>query len=348
MHSAQRGDLGQAVAVRSVLHLTNGDSAVRPIEELGIGGEVIPWRDVLHDGPVPPNLSLRDLSRVRAEYLASEGFGNAADLAREFADRDAAIARATDHDLVVLWFEWDLCDQLQLIQILDQLASIDDEELREAGTSLEMVSVAGYLGATAYDRFPVLWEEREPVTREMLDTGRVAWGAVRSSDPSAVAELMETGTESLPFLAGALERFLEELPSAENGLSRCEQQLLEAIAGRPRSFTEAFQIAARREERVFCGDASAARYLERLGSGEEPLVLFPTGERVRAPRREADSAAFRNTEISLTEAGRAVLSGERDWIEMGGADRWLGGMHLEGRHAAWRWDRDRRSLVFAE
>lgn len=249
--------------------------------------------------------------------------------------------------MVVLWFEWDLYDQLQLIQILDQLSTIDDDELRETGTSIEMVSVAGYLGATAYDRFPVLWRDREPVTREMLDLGAKAWKAVRASDPTSVVELVDGGAESLPFLAGALERFLEELPSAENGLSRSEQQLLEAIAGGPRSFSEAFQIAARREERVFCGDASAARYLERVGSGEEPLVLFPSGERIRAPRSDDDSSAFRNAELSLTEAGRAVLTRERDWIEMGGADRWLGGMHLDGPRAEWRWDRGRRSLVHA-
>jgi hypothetical protein len=333
--------------VTSILHVTNGDSAVRPIEEAGIGGEVIAWRDVLHDGPLPADLSLQELSRVRAEYLAGEGLGDTGEIAREFAARDAAIARATDHDMVVLWFEWDLYDQLQLIQILDQLSTIDDDELREAGTSIDMVSVAGYLGATAFDRFPALWRDREPVTREMLHLGAKAWKAVRASDPTSVAELVERGAESLPFLAGALERFLEELPSVDNGLSRSEQQLLEAIAGGPRSFSEAFQIAARREERVFCGDASAARYAERMGAGKEPLVLFPSGERIHAPRSDGDSSAFRNAELSLTEAGRSVLTRERDWIDMGGADRWLGGMHLDGSRVEWRWDRNRRSLVHA-
>jgi hypothetical protein len=333
--------------VTSILHITNGDSAVRPIEESGIGGEVIAWRDVLHDGPVPADLSLAELSRVRAEYLADVEPGDTEALAGEFAARDAALARATDHDIVALWFEWDLYDQLQLIQILDQLATIDDDELRETGTSIEMVSIAGYLGATAYDRFPVLWQGREPVTREMLDLGSEAWQAVRSPEPTHVADLVERGTEPLPFLSGALERFLEELPSVDNGLARSERQLLDALAQGPKSFSEAFQIAARREERIYCGDLSAARYLERVGSGDEPLVLFPSGERVHAPRRDADSAAFRNAELALTHAGRSVLTRERDWIEMGGADRWLGGIHLDGRNAEWRWDRDRRSLVHA-
>ncbi len=40
-----------------MLHLTNGDSAADLIREAGIGGKVLPWRDVLHMGPVPDKLS---------------------------------------------------------------------------------------------------------------------------------------------------------------------------------------------------------------------------------------------------------------------------------------------------
>jgi hypothetical protein len=68
-----------------MLHVTNGESVSIP--ETGLGGEVLVWGDTLHGGPVP-------------------------------AGSDAAFAR---HDEIVLWFEHDLYDQLQLIQILDRL-----------------------------------------------------------------------------------------------------------------------------------------------------------------------------------------------------------------------------------
>jgi hypothetical protein len=90
------------------LHFTNGDSAVAKMRAGGIVGEVIPWRDVLHDGPVPAGLSLGELSKVRAEYIAGEGLGDLERIEREFADRDDMLRRYTDFDEVVLWFEWDL------------------------------------------------------------------------------------------------------------------------------------------------------------------------------------------------------------------------------------------------
>jgi hypothetical protein len=36
-----------------------------------------------------------------------------------------------------------------------------------------------------------------------------------------------------------------------------------------------------------------------------------------------------------------------DWIELGGTDRWLGGVHLSGKSFPWRWDNRNRTLVRA-
>src|SRR5919206_483284 len=53
-----------------MLHITNGDHAARLIAATGVGGEVLPWRDVLHEGPVPEGLSLDELRPVRAPFIA--------------------------------------------------------------------------------------------------------------------------------------------------------------------------------------------------------------------------------------------------------------------------------------
>src|SRR5512141_2200096 len=92
------------------------------MKEAALGGDILPWRDVLHDGPVPAGLTLSGLSRVRAGYLASQGMGEMDDLTRSFAERDAVLERYAEYDTIVLWFEWDLYDQLQLIQLLDYFA----------------------------------------------------------------------------------------------------------------------------------------------------------------------------------------------------------------------------------
>ena len=42
--------------------------------------------------------------------------------------------------------------------------------------------------------------------------------------------------------------------------------------------------------------------------------------------------------LQLTDAGRAVLAGEADHVAICGVDRWIGGVHLQGRDVPWRWD----------
>ncbi|MEO8576275.1 MAG: DUF1835 domain-containing protein [Gemmatimonadales bacterium] len=327
------------------LHITNGDSAAGGIRAVDGTGEILPWRDILHDGPVPSGLSLADLSRVRAKFLGSEGFGDSDELQRDLDERDDTLRRYSDYDQVVLWFEWDLYDQLQLIQILDFFSSASREAREETNTKLSIICIEGCLGNLNVDGFADLYEARRDVSDEMLALGRDAWKAFRSDDPRAVERLIAGDTSALEFLAGAMKRELEELPSTHNGLSRAESQILETIAQGPLTFSEIFKRVANREERIYCGDASMARYIERMSLHPNPLLTYPSGDSIDAPRTEEDSRAFRNAEMCLTKAGSDVLRGDRDWISMGGSDRWLGGVHLNGSEVQWRWDTENTVVV---
>ncbi|MEP6507135.1 MAG: DUF1835 domain-containing protein [Gemmatimonadales bacterium] len=328
----------------SVLHITNGDSAGGLIQESDIGGDVLPWRDVLHEGPVPANLDLDQLREVRARYLGSEGLGDFAGILKDFTERDDTLRRFAEYDEIVLWFEWDLYDQLQLIQLLDFFAAFSADDLAETGTSISLVGPGGYLGALPVEEFPVLMDGRESVSKEMLELGRTAWAAFRNSDPREIHVVRKGDTSALRFLGDAFARHLQEFPSMSNGLSRSETQILEAVSQSPQTFTEIFKGVSNTEDRVFCGDSILAGYIQRMSNCETPLIVYPSGERIDAPRADEDSRAFRNAEIVLTDAGRRVLACENDWISMGGSDRWLGGVHLAGRAATWRWDSDAGTL----
>src|SRR5689334_9869418 len=98
-----------------MLHITNGDATVAVMKRAGIAGEILPWRDVLHEGPVPAELTLTELSEVRARFIADCGWRTFAEAQAEFRTRDAALAQYRAHEEVVLWFEHDLYDQLQLL-----------------------------------------------------------------------------------------------------------------------------------------------------------------------------------------------------------------------------------------
>ena len=221
-----------------MLHITNGDCAVAVISQV-VQGSILPWRDVLHEGPVRAGLSLEQLSAERAEFIAAAGWGQLPEVQKSFQQRDKAFRDAGRHDEIVLWFEHDLYDQLQLIQVLDGLS-----ELR--GPPISLVCEAEYLGRMAPARAAELFALRNPLVRRHFQQARAAWAAFRSSNPQDIQDLK---TESLPFLAAALRRHLEELPWTTDGLSRTERQIRDGNTD---------------EEPTFMGDVVLKWHEERL------------------------------------------------------------------------------------
>ena len=306
-----------------MLHVTNGDAAADAIRATGIPGEVLPWRDVLHEGPVPAGLGLRELSLVRAGFIASLGWGEVDEARRGFEERDAALARSADEDEVVLWFEHDLYDQLQLIQLLDWFAA-------HPRPRLMLINPAQYLGPSTPDQLRALFALRMPVTPAHLSAARAAWEAFRAPDPRAMEAIPAAELAPLPHLASALRRHLQQFPSTRDGLSRSERQALEVLAEGPRTAGELFVASHHdREDPVWLGDSTFYSYLEALG----PLLTVGEG------------AEFHRRTVALTDLGRDVLAGRADRIAAIGIDRWLGGVHLHGRAVPWRWDEASARIV---
>ena len=79
---------------------------------------MLAWNDALHEGPVP-DLPRRQLLEARAAFLASCGWGEADAILAELEARDERLRPAlSGGEEVLLWFEHDLYDELQLLDVL--------------------------------------------------------------------------------------------------------------------------------------------------------------------------------------------------------------------------------------
>jgi Domain of unknown function (DUF1835) len=304
-----------------VLHVTNGGCAATVIRATGLDGDVLCWNDVLHEGPVPCVAS-HELRGIRAAFLGGTDWTTTEEALRGLTLRDERLADAAREGDVVLWFEHDLYDQLQLIQVIDQLAEQDI-----ALDRVTLICGAEYLGLSTPERLRARFPLRAPITADMVSVARRAWAAFRDPEPTALVSLLESSTDRespLPFAAPALRRHLQQFPSTFNGLSRSEQQALEEISAGATRLHDVFERShQQREEAFFLGDTVFADYMNDLSSGPAPLVALRHGARV---------------DVTLTDTGAAVLRGESDRVHVNGIDRWFGGVHLEGHEVAWRWD----------
>ena len=315
----------------SPLHITNGDAAAEQIRAAGLGDDVLPWRDVLHEGPVPPPATLDSLRPLRVRFLAGQGWGNPVEIAVDFERRDRALGAAAASEDVVLWFEHDLYDQLQLAQILDWYAGAGVD----GASRLSLIQVQDYLGPMNPSRVAALFETRKPVSQAQLAAAQVAWRAFSSPDPRAI-ERVRPELDVLPFMADALTRQLQEFPSVSNGLSRIEQQTLEGLTDGPLSVKQLFAAAhLAREKVIYLGDAVFVRLLSRVAQGRSALV-----------RVDGDLQGWPwSSTVEITDIGRAVMEGRADRIKTLGIDRWLGGVHLRGHSVPWRWDTEAERMV---
>lgn len=314
-----------------MLQITNGDAVLEVMRAAQLPGQYLSWLDVLHDGPVPQQPP-DDLAHTRARFIDSLGWESYDAAHQRLLERDAALsAHAADDDEVILWFEHDLFDQLQLIQILDRLAT------GEFRARLSLINIGEFPGVPNFvglgqlnpQQLAGLLPLRRPITGAQLSLGREAWKAFTSTDPlSAHALATQHDTLALPFLRAAFLRWLEEFPSTLNGLSRTEQQLLRAASEAPRNRREIYSNSSDSEEAIFMGDSSAFWRLDRL-TGSPKAALANSGDTYQ-----------------VTDFGRALLEERADWIrDRDGINTWLGGTHLSGPDAQWRWDSASKCLV---
>jgi hypothetical protein len=317
------------------LHLTNGDATVPGLRATGLAGEILPWRDVLHEGPVPavPDGELR---RIRAAFLAGE-HADEAGIGAEFARRDRILAEHRDGDYV-LWFEADLYDQLQLVQILATL-----RELAVPAERITVICIGEHLGFAHFGGLGELDADQlgrlpataaTTLTDDALEHAARAWAALRAPDPAGLAAIAGTPSAQLRFVAEAFDRLGREYPSTRDGLSLTERRILVAVAGGAPDAGSAFVRTWAKEIRPFLGDTWCFDRITRMARAAHPLLEAEPGTPVE-----------RHTRLRLTDTGRGVLDGRLDHVALNGIDRWIGGVHLSGHAVAWRWDEGTESLT---
>lgn len=323
------------------LHVANGHSTTGTIREAGIPGLLSIWADPLHEGPVPGGLSDADLIDVRARQLAGDS-GEGPSL-HEVADDLRAWRTVVDddggYDELVLWYEHDLFDQLNLIQLLDWIGR------RKRAKPITLICVGSFpghphfkgLGELRAEELLSLFPTRVAVEDAHYDLGSRAWQVFRAADPLILDAFVRGDTSALPFLAPALLRHLEEYPWTRDGLSRTERRILSLLQHGPMDIWKMFPALHEDETAFYIADGSYWSIAEALATAQPPLVSMDITS--RAPGRLPAGT------MALTDVGRAVLGGHVDRISVCGFDRWFGGVHLTAPDRVARWDHAQGRIV---
>jgi hypothetical protein len=261
-------------------------------------------------------------------------------LAGERREDEILLRTADDYERVVIWMEYDNWDQIMLVRLLAHYADAKRPRVLELVTVDEFPGGKRFLGIGELppEGLRLLWSTRKPITEAQLDLGREAWKALTSSDPRRFAAIARSGTPALPIMAPALLRHMRELPDVATGLGGSEKLILQ-IVGEEGTVTlnKVFYTSLMREPLFFLGDLGVARVVREMERAAEP----PLVRTIETPGERAFS-----NKLTLTDAGRAVLSGARDWHSLKPPPRWVGGVHVIPGTPGWRWDESKREPVW--
>jgi hypothetical protein len=315
------------------LHVANGTCTTSILRAAGIPGLRSQWADLLYEGPVPGGLTDEELVAVREHFLVGPDANLEDEDENSLRTWRAVIDRHESYDEVILWFEHDLFDQLNLIQLMTWVRG-----RVPAAKTVSLVCIGSFPGRSAFkglgelapDELASLVETRRPVSEAQYALAARAWNAFRAADPEDLDRLWRSDLQALPFLSAALRRFLEEYPWTRDGLSRSERRLLELADPGPTELIAAFPRMQEGENAYFITDGSILSLVETFSRTTPALLTY-----------DADASTAGHVlrgAVSITNAGRDVLAGRVDRIATCGLDRWYGGVHLQGNGPVWRWD----------
>jgi hypothetical protein len=312
-----------------MIHLVAGKSALGTLRETSIPGDKFSIDDILMEGPIVEGLQSESAWIVRADYLERYFSIPKSEYLSGNAERNRLLLESLSHDEIVLWFEFDLHCQANLLYFLDWYASRDPGRARLTLICPETVPGRDRfrgLGELRADELEWLFPTRFEVTEDQKRVAQFGWQAYGSEDPRAIETLVQSDTTALPLLAPALRTHLQRFPSTANGLGVLGQKTLEILAQQPLDFHKLFPRVTSTPEifRHGMGDLTLQTYLDMWESGPSPLVKA-------------------NGIVEITTAGRSVIENRADAIHLNGIDLWCGGVHLTTENQ-WRWDSSQQRL----
>ncbi len=213
-----------------LLHIVNGDSTADVMKAAALKGDVAVWREMLCEGPTLAAVGTPHFWDVRESYFQAIGIDNYRDETQSQFD---TIARFAEYDEVILWFEYDLFCQINMVALLHYLHT------RNENVKMSLVCtgvVPGYDRLMGLAELPPKEYAGLQFTRQTLEPGHFqqatrVWEAYCSHDLAQLVPCMhEVDKHVFPYLPAAIKTHLQRFPSSVSGLSEIEQKTVELIA----------------------------------------------------------------------------------------------------------------------
>jgi hypothetical protein len=261
---------------------------------------------------------------------------------REFHSQDMGTLDLCEHcDAIDLWFDPSPNAQLMLVQLLDCLKS-----RTSVVPKLTLFQADVEIGNQSPETLSNWKPPDVKIRSDHLEVASMAWQAYRQPTPQDWFDLLDKDIGALPQLRQTVLEMLEELPMPASGLGATEIRLLELISAGDLSPFDVFPGHMKRNTRRVFGYWEIGALLDGLARGPVPAVSGldegPFAEELH--RDKARFERYKQSKLSLTALGKAILARTEDFSRHSPIHRWWGGTRLTSENL-WRWDPVSHALI---
>ena len=293
------------------------------LEAAGLEGDRCVWPDVLSDGPTVEEVGSEAYWNTRKKHM-SAAFGITEEAYLEKAQGEfSKMQKSGNYAEVVLWFEYDLFCQINLITLMHWFKNQDHGD-----TKISLICVGheeGYeglvaLGEIAPEKYPDLFARRRIMGTYDFTFASDAYVAWCSDDPTDLDNYILMSSNEFPYLSDALRAHQMRFPSLQSGLTEIEAKVVELVESSIDETRKMVGNLLRWQTYHGFGDLQYFQILDRM------KPLFEEGEK-----------------LVLKEEVKAALKAQKP-IDLIDRDYFLGG----AKASKWQWDENTNELTSRE
>ncbi|MCF6296874.1 MAG: DUF1835 domain-containing protein [Flavobacteriaceae bacterium] len=250
------------------LHILNGDSTAEIFSKSPIKGDIIVWREMLCEGALYKDLASDEFWIKRYAFFEEIGVSKL-----EYYDKTikelVQLEDVSQYNEIVLWFEYDLFCQVNLMALCTYLLTSFRKDIHYAlvCTGKEKgKEVLQTLVDYQPKEYKVLYENKIKLTRHDLLFAEKSWEVYIENNKENLKEFNFAKKAKFQYLQQAITQHLQRF-SDENGLNQIENKILEIINIEPLAKNKIIKklLLWQRVATVYgFGDLQYYRYLEKL------------------------------------------------------------------------------------
>ncbi|WP_456378339.1 DUF1835 domain-containing protein [Lutibacter sp.] len=213
------------------IHVLNSDSTAQILEKSKIKGAIVVWREMLCEGALHKEVGSDEFWIKRYSYFEKEVGIERIDYFDTTIKEIVKLEDVSNYNEVVLWFEYDLFCQVNLLALctylLDNYVKKATYYLvcteNEKGTK-HLQSLSNY----SSEEFTTLYNTKITLSKANLEYAKTCWNVYVENNFEELKNFNFNKTSKFQYLQQTMKQHLLRFKS-ENGLNQIENKVLEII-----------------------------------------------------------------------------------------------------------------------